>query len=197
MKKIFSLCVCMLLAGSILSGCGKNSANTGRTNMNSSNGSAAVTNAQSNSNGNGIEMFTGNVGTKWNEAKTDYQKLENEAKTELDKQKNVTKEEVNKLIDTVKDDYAKLKNGIDENNKQTAQEMYKAAHKLELLGERNETAKDSEIVRIGTHAKEYIRHLHGEGERNYSDVATDIETGLNKIGNFTEDVWNDFLNLFR
>ena len=197
MNKIFSLCVCMLLAGSILSGCGNNNANNGNTNANANNSSAAVTSAQSNSNGNGIEMFTGNVGTKWNDVKTDYQKLENEAKAELDKQKSVTKEEVNRLIKTVKDDYAKLKNGIDENNKQTAQEMYKAAHKLELLGERNETARDSEIVRIGTHAKEYIRHLHGEGNRNFGDVTSDIETGLNKIGDFTEDVWNDFLNLFR
>ena len=197
MNKIFSLCVCMLLAGSILSGCGNNNANNGNTNANANNGSAAVTSAQSNSNGNGIEMFTGNVGTKWDEVKTDYQKLENEAKTELDKQKNISKEDVNKLIDTVKDDYAKLKDGIDNDNKQTAQEMYKAAHKLELLGERNETAKDNEIVRIGTNAKEYIRHLHGEGDRNFGDVTNDIETGFEKIGDFTENVWNDFLNLFR
>lgn len=196
MKKIISLCACLLLAGSVLCSCGKNNANTTKSsnNMNAS-GGASVTSAQSSSNG--VELFTGNVGSKWNEAKTDYQKLENEAKTEVDKQKNVTKEQVNKLIETVKTDYAKLKNGITADNKQTAQEMYKAAHKLELLGERNETAKDSEIVRIGTHAKEYIRHLHGEGDRNFSDVTNDIETGFNKIGNFTEDVWNDFLNLFR
>ena len=85
MNKIFSLCVCMLLVGSILSGCGNNNANNGNTNANANNSSAAVTSAQSNSSSNGIEMFTGNVGTKWDEVKTDYQELENEAKNELDK----------------------------------------------------------------------------------------------------------------
>ena len=196
MQKILSLCVCLLLAGSIMTGCGNNNANGGNTNSSSNNNNGgAATSAQSSSNG--VQMFTGNVGTKWSDAKSDYQKLENEAKTELDKQKNISKEDVNKLIDTVKDDYAKLKDGIDNDNKQTAQEMYKAAHKLELLGERNETAKDNEIVRIGTNAKEYIRHLHGEGDRNFGDVTNDIETGFEKIGDFTENVWNDFLNLFR
>ena len=196
MKKIISLCACILLAACLLCSCGNNNANTTESTNNMNAGSeAAATSAQSSSGG--VEMFTGSIGKKWNETKTDYLALENEAKTEVDNMKDVSKDEVNKLIETVKTDYEKLKNGITDENSDAAKEMYKSAHKLELLGERNETAKDSEIVRIGTHAKEYIRHLHGEGNRNFGDVTGDIETGLNKIGDFTEDVWNDFLNLFR
>lgn len=194
MKKIFTLCVCMLLAGSMMAACGTKNSDKNQTNMNSEVIGTSDSNMSSTG---GIEMFSGNIGTKWNEAKTDYETLETEAKTELDKQKNISKEDVNQLIKTVEDDYAKLKNGIDDSNKDTAKEMYKAAHKLELLGERNATAKDNEIVKIGAHAKEYIRHLHGEGERNFSDVTNDIETGFNNVKNFTEDAWNDFLNMFK
>lgn len=72
----------------------------------------------------------------WNEIQPAFEKIEAEAKSEVSQVETVTTEEVEKLVRTIEENYEVVKNGGTEDAQEAAQKMYRAAQKLEALGEK-------------------------------------------------------------
>ncbi|MBR0466509.1 MAG: hypothetical protein IJJ40_03335 [Clostridia bacterium] len=145
---------------------------------------------------NTVKGFSGTIGKKWDSVKDDYAKLETEAKSEIDENKKVTREEINTLVNEIESGMKELENGITDSNEETAKKVYKDAHKLELLAERGETDASKELKNLAKNAKALVKQYYGVADDDYDTVREAVEGSLKKIKNFTNDIWDAFINLF-
>lgn len=183
MKKIFTLSFAFLTVILLSSGC--------------MNKNVDSTDIDETKNENEVEMFDGEINTFWNDAKSDYDEIELEAKRETEQIKDVTTDDIKSLEKTIETNYKKIKNGITKENEQEAKELYKAATKIELLAQKDGVSIDHELVTLSRNAKSLVRHYYGEADKDFSTVKNDFEQGIENVKNYTEDKWQDFVNMIR
>lgn len=148
-------------------------------------------------NSSGIMGFSGTINKKWNDVKKDYTELETTAKEEIDESGKVTREEIEKLVTEIESGVDELKNGITDSNEDTARRVYKNAHKLELLAERGENDATKELKGLAKNTKALVKQYYGEADDDYNTVSEAVTSGLSKIRNFSDDIWNAFIDLFK
>lgn len=137
---------------------------------------------------------TNEVTNGWDKVRDEYATIKTDAEREIDQLQVVSRDEVKRLVTTVEDGYSKLKNDFDDND-ELARTTYKAAHKLEYLGTKYNIANDNEVASLGRNVKTYIENHYSNTEND--DLIDNIENGISNIKDYTEDKWNDFINMFK
>lgn len=184
MKKFLSLTFSVLVITLLLSGCGKDKVNDTDIDDNRTMN-------------NSIEGFSGNIDTSWDEVEDEYNAVEIEAKREVDEMDDITASDVKALTDTVRTKYQNLKNGINENNKEDAKELYKSAIKLKEIAKKDGKRVDHDVATMAEDGIELVKQYYGEANRNFDDVVDEFENVLYNIKDYTEEKWNDFLDLIK
>lgn len=184
MKKFFILTISFLAVTLILTGCGK-----GKVNDTDIDDDMQMNDS--------VEGFDGKINTSWDEVEDDYNALEIEAKREADEMDDVTSTDVKELTDTIRSKYQSVKNGITDENEEDAKELYKSAIKLREIAKKDGNRVDHEITTMSENAIELVKHYYGETNRNFNDVVDEFENTLDNIKDYTEDKWNEFLDLIK
>lgn len=130
----------------------------------------------------------------WDEVRDEYATIETNAQQEIDQLEVVSRDEIERLVTSVEDGYNKLKDDFDD-NEELARSTYKDAHKLEYLGTKYNITNDNEITDLGRNVKTYIKNRYSDTDDD--DMINKIEDGINNIKDYTEDKWNDFINMFK
>ena len=143
-----------------------------------------------------IDNTDNTFNTTWDKVKKDYEEIENEAKNEIKDDKNITKEEIQSLVNTIETKYDSLKNGINKDNENDAKELYKAASKIEEISKVDGKKVDHEIVTLSENAKKFVKHYYGE-ENDIDKITNDLTTAINNVKNYTDEKWQEFLDLFK
>lgn len=178
MKKILTLSFSFIIMLLLITGCNNKKVDDTDINENTS-----------------YEMFSGNINKSWDEVKNDYNNVELEAKREINSLNTVTIDDLKEIENTIETKYQNLKNGITEDNEDDAKELYKAAIKIQELAKRNNNNKNHELIDLSNNAKSLIKHYYGEADDDFSNVKNSFEAGIENIKNYTEDKWQEFLNL--
>ena len=71
------------------------------------------------------------------------------------------------------------------------------AHKLEILVEKTDKETEHEITKLGTNAKKFIKTAYDKTESELEVIKKDIESGYEKVKDFSEKEWKKFLELFK
>ena len=188
MKKIIAATFCVLLTLSCFAGC------KDKSNDNNNNSSSEPYMSSDSSTYKG---FTGTVNKKWDDVKDDYKKLEDEAETEVDSTTTYTKDEVQKLVTSIENGTEELKNGVTDDNEETARRVYKDAHKLERLAKKGNSEASKEFDTLGKNAKALVKQYYGVADADFETVTDAVADGIKRVGKFTDDVWNSFLDMFK
>lgn len=79
--------------------------------------------------------------------------------------------------------------------KKKLKKFNEAASRLEYI-EKNTDQKlsneEKEILELGKKTKTLMMHYYGNGEGVFQDAVDDVENGIDRVKNFTEEKWNDF-----
>ena len=111
------------------------------------------------------------------------------------------KENVEIAWDDVKDDFDqidqddKIKEGITLDNQEEAKKIYEAASRLEYIEKNTDqklSSEEKEILELGKKTKTLMMYYYGNGEGVFQDAVDDVENGIDRVKNFTEEKWNDF-----
>ena len=117
--------------------------------------------------------FKGNVEIAWDDVKDDFDQIDQDVENDTSKQ------DVKALTQTILDGYDKIKEGITQDNqeKNTDQKL---------------SSEEKEILELGKKTKTLMMHYYGNGEGIFQDAVDDVENGIDRVKNFTEEKWNDF-----
>ena len=107
--------------------------------------------------------FKGNVEIAWDDVKDDFDQIDQDVENDTSKQ------DVKALTQTILDGYDKIKEGITQDNQEEAK-----------------------ILELGKKTKTLMMHYYGNGEGIFQDAVDDVENGIDRVKNFTEEKWNDF-----
>ena len=133
--------------------------------------------------------FKGNVEIAWDDVKDDFDQIDQDVENDTSKQ------DVKALTQTILDGYDKIKEGITQDNQEEAKKVYEAASRLEYI-EKNTDQKlsneEKEILELGKKTKTLMMYYYGNGEGVFQDAVDDVENGIDRVKNFTEEKWNDF-----
>lgn len=184
MKKFFIITISFLTITLVLSGCGKDKVND--TDID-----------DDKKMNNSVEGFNGEINSSWSEVEDEYNAIEIEAKREVDEMDNITKNDIKELTDTIRIKYQVVKNGINENNKEDAKELYKASIKLQEIAKKDGNRVNHEITTLAENGEALVKHYYGEANRNYSDVLDEFKNVLDNIKDYTDEKWNEFLDLIK
>ena len=124
--------------------------------------------------------FKENVEIAWDDVKDDFDQIDQDVENDTSKQ------DVKALTQTILDGYDKIKEGITQDNQEEAKKIYEAASRLEYI-EKNTDQKLS-----NEETKTLMMHYYGNGEGVFQDAVDDVENGIDRVKNFTEEKWNDF-----
>ena len=58
--------------------------------------------------------------------------------------------------------------------------------------EKISSAEEKEILELGKKTKTLMMYYYGNGEGVFQDAVDDVENGIDRVKNFTEEKWNDF-----
>ena len=148
--------------------------------------------------------FKGNVEIAWDDVKDDFDQIDQDVENDTSKQ------DVKALTQTILDGYDKIKEGITQDNQEEAKKVYAAASRLEYIEKNTDQKKDQvflyikdeiekissaeekEILELGKKTKTLMMHYYGNGEGIFQDAVDDVENGIDRVKNFTEEKWNDF-----
>lgn len=144
-----------------------------------------------------VKGFDGKVNFKWDEVSEDYERLETEAEDELDKTSEFTRERVEEMAQKVEKGLKELENGITKDNKEVAYEVYKNAHKLEILAKKDKDNSDNDFLKLAKDTKAIIKQYHGEAEEDFEGLFSRIGENIDNIKNYTDDKWNEFLDMLK
>lgn len=142
--------------------------------------------------------FKGNVEIAWDDVKDDFDQIDQDVENDTSKQdvKNDTsKQDVKALTQTILDGYDKIKEGITQDNQEEAKKVYAAASRLEYIEKNTDqklSSEEKEILELGKKTKTLMMHYYGNGEGIFQDAVDDVENGIDRVKNFTEEKWNDF-----
>ena len=133
--------------------------------------------------------FKGNVEIAWDDVKDDFDQIDQDVENDTSKQ------DVKALTQTILDGYDKIKEGITQDNQEEAKKVYEAASRLEYI-EKNTgqklSSEEKEILELGKKTKTLMMYYYGNGEGVFQDAVDDVENGIDRVKNFTEEKWNDF-----
>lgn len=190
MEKLFSILLCCILVLSF-AGC------KGGDVKNEEYGSNIASDNYEEKGNSSVKGFSGTINKKWDSVENDYTDIEKEAKEEIDGMKSFSKEEAEKLVNEIDSGLKELKDGISDNNEMTAKKVYKDAHKLELLANKGDTDVTREFKNVAKNTKALIKQYYGVADDDYDTVSEALTDGLTKIRNFSDDMWNAFIELFK
>ncbi len=185
MKKIFTISFVLIITLFITSGC--NNKKVKDTDIDDTS-MDEITN---------YEMFNGNIDKSWDEVKDDYEAIELEAKREISQMNDIEVNDIKSLENTIEEKYKNIKNGINEDNEEDAKDLYKSAIKIEEISKRNNKNINHELVTLSQDSKSLIKHYYGEAEDDFTNVKNSFEAGIENIKNYTEDKWQEFLDLLK
>lgn len=89
----------------------------------------------------------------------------------------------------------KIKEGITQDNQEEAKKVYAAASRLEYIEKNTDqklSSEEKEILELGKKTKTLMMYYYGNGEGVFQDAVDDVENGIDRVKNFTEEKWNDF-----
>ena len=112
-----------------------------------------------------------------------------------DVENDTSKQDVKALTQTILDGYDKIKEGITQDNQEEAKKVYEAASRLEYIEKNTDqklSSEEKEILELGKKTKTLMMHYYGNGEGVFQDAVDDVENGIDRVKNFTEEKWNDF-----
>ena len=133
--------------------------------------------------------FKGNVEIAWDDVKDDFDQIDQDVENDTSKQ------DVKALTQTILDGYDKIKEGITQDNQEEAKKVYAAASRLEYIENNTDqklSSEEKEILEFGKKTKTLMMHYYGNGEGIFQDAVDDVENGIDRVKNFTEEKWNDF-----
>ena len=131
--------------------------------------------------------FKGNVEIAWDDVKDDFDQIDQDVENDTSKQ------DVKALTQTILDGYDKIKEGITQDNQEEAKKVHAAACRLEYIGKNTDQKLSSEEKGIlEKKTKTLMMHYYGNGEGIFQDAVDDVENGIDRVKNFTEEKWNDF-----
>ena len=133
--------------------------------------------------------FKGNVEIAWDDVKDDFDQIDQDVENDTSKQ------DVKALTQTILDGYDKIKEGITQDNQEEAKKVYAAASRLEYIEKNTDqklSSEEKEILELGKKTKTLMMHYYGNGEGIFQDAVDDVENGIDRVKNFTEEKWNDF-----
>jgi len=183
MKKILTITFSILISLVLLTGCNNKVDDTDINDEEKQNES--------------IQGFDGNINTSWDEVSDDYNAIELEAREEVRNNNNITTDDVKTLTNTIDTKYTTIRNGITSDNEDDAKELYRASIKLQEIAKKNGTRVDHEVTTLAENGEAMVKHFYGEAENSFDDLKNDFENGLESIKNYTEDKWQDFMDLLK
>lgn len=133
--------------------------------------------------------FKGNVEIAWDDVKDDFDQIDQDVENDTSKQ------DVKALTQTILDGYDKIKEGITQDNQEEAKKVYEAASRLEYIEKNTDqklSSEEKEILELGKKTKTLMMYYYGNGEGVFQDAVDDVENGIDRVKNFTEEKWNDF-----
>ena len=133
--------------------------------------------------------FKGNVEIAWDDVKDDFDQIDQDVENDTSKQ------DVKALTQTILDGYDKIKEGITQDNQEEAKKIYEAASRLEYIEKNTDqklSSEEKEILELGKKTKTLMMYYYGNGEGVFQDAVDDVENGIDRVKNFTEEKWNDF-----
>lgn len=190
MKKFIILSITFIFTILFVTGCNYNKVND--TNIDDTN----INNADIDEDNN-YEMFNGSIDKSWDEVKDDYEAIELEAKREVGKMNDITLDDIKSLENTIEQKYQNIKNGINDETEDDAKELYKAAIKIEEISKRNNKNVNHELITLSQDSKSLIKHYYGEANDDFTNVKNSFESGIENIKNYTEDKWQEFLDIIK
>ena len=87
--------------------------------------------------------------------------------------------------DDVKDDFDQIDQDV-ENDTSSRLEY------IEKNTDQKLSSEEKEILELGKKTKTLMMHYYGNGEGIFQDAVDDVENGIDRVKNFTEEKWNDF-----
>ena len=133
--------------------------------------------------------FKENVEIAWDDVKDDFDQIDQDVENDTSKQ------DVKALTQTILDGYDKIKEGITQDNQEEAKKIYEAASRLEYIEKNTDqklSSEEKEILELGKKTKTLMMYYYGNGEGVFQDAVDDVENGIDRVKNFTEEKWNDF-----
>ena len=142
-----------------------------------------------------IQGFDGDIDTSWDEVSDDYNAIELEAREEIRNNDNITADDVRTLINTIDTKYTTIRNGITSDNENDAKELYRASIKLQEIAKKDGARVDHEVTALALNSEAMVKQFYGEAEDNFDDLKEDFENGLESIKGYTQDKWQEFMDL--
>lgn len=141
--------------------------------------------------------FDGDINTSWDEVSDDYNAIELEAREEVRNNNNITVDDVKTLANTIQTKYTTVRNGITPDNEDDAKELYRASIKLQEIAKKDGTRVEHEVTHLALNGEAMVKQFYGEAEDDFDDLKEDFENGLESIKDYTEDKWQDFMDLLK
>ena len=141
--------------------------------------------------------FDGDVDTSWDEVSDDYNAIELEAREEIRNNDNITADDVRALANTIQTKYTTVRNGITSDNEDDAKELYRASIKLQEIAKKDGTRVEHELTTLALNGEAMVKQFYGEAEDDFDDLKEDFENGLESIKGYTEDKWQEFMDLLK
>lgn len=183
MKKFLTITFSMLFTIILLTGCGNKVDDTDIDNEDEIEES--------------IQGFDGDIDTSWDEVSDDYNAIELEAREEIRNNDNITADDVRTLINTIDTKYTTIRNGITSDNENDAKELYRASIKLQEIAKKDGTRVEHEVTTLALNGEAMVKQFYGEAEDNFDDLKEDFENGLESIKGYTQDKWQEFMDLLK
>ena len=101
------------------------------------------------------------------------------------------------LLNTIQTKYTTIRNGITADNESDAKELYKASIKLQEIANKDGVRVNHEVTRLAENGEAMVKQFYGEAEDDFDDLKEDFENGLESIKNYTEDKWQEFMDLLK
>lgn len=144
-----------------------------------------------------IQGFDGDIDTSWDEVSDDYNSIELEAREEIRNNSNITADDVRELANTIQTKYTTVKNGITSDNENDAKELYRASIKLQEIAKKDGVRINHEVTTLAENGEAMVKQFYGKTNDNFDDLKEDFERGIENIKNYTEDKWQEFMDLLK
>ena len=139
--------------------------------------------------------FKGDIEIAWDDVKDDFNDIDQNIKKDTTYVSNIKGDDIQELTKTIQEGYDKIKGGVTQDNQEEAKKVYAAASRLEYIEKNTDqklSSEEKEILELGKKTKTLMMHYYGNGEGIFQDAVDDVENGIDRVKNFTEEKWNDF-----
>ena len=130
----------------------------------------------------------------WEEAETIYQQLEETVSEELTPRSKVDETELEDIKYAILNNYEKILNGVNENNKQAAYDLYSAAYKLQAYTEGIEEDSAVKVNSFAIHAMEFVQKGYG---KSIDDSTYDFLNEVESAKKWPLSLWSELTALMK